>query len=253
MERRRALKLFAGAGLVALVGCGNGTRVDVRRFRSDEPSTTPTESTERPTRRQRPTGADASCSTIPEETAGPYPGDGSNGPNVLDRERHRAQRHPLELRLGVRRPPRACRSTIELTVVDTANGCAPLAGAAVYVWHCDRDGRYSMYSRGRHRRELPARRAGDRRQRSGDVHEHLPGRLLGPLAAHPLRGVPEPRRGDRGRRRRSPPRSSPCPRTSATRSTRPTATRQSVRNLSQTSLEPRQGLQRRRGASSWPP
>jgi len=38
--------------------------------------------------------------------------------------------------------------TVELTVVDTANGCVPLAGAAVYLWHCDREGRYSMYSEG---------------------------------------------------------------------------------------------------------
>jgi protocatechuate 3,4-dioxygenase beta subunit len=38
--------------------------------------------------------------------------------------------------------------TVELTVTDTANGCAPMAGAAVYVWHCDREGRYSMYSQG---------------------------------------------------------------------------------------------------------
>lgn len=38
--------------------------------------------------------------------------------------------------------------TIELTVIDTGNGCAPLPGAAVYLWHCDRDGRYSMYSQG---------------------------------------------------------------------------------------------------------
>jgi protocatechuate 3,4-dioxygenase beta subunit len=38
--------------------------------------------------------------------------------------------------------------TIELTVVDSANGCRPLADAAVYVWHCDIDGNYSMYSQG---------------------------------------------------------------------------------------------------------
>jgi protocatechuate 3,4-dioxygenase beta subunit len=37
--------------------------------------------------------------------------------------------------------------TINLTVVDLAKGCAPSAGA-VYLWHCDREGRYSMYSQG---------------------------------------------------------------------------------------------------------
>jgi hypothetical protein len=31
---------------------------------------------------------------------------------------------------------------------DLAGGGAPFAGAAVYVWHCDREGRYSLYSDG---------------------------------------------------------------------------------------------------------
>jgi protocatechuate 3,4-dioxygenase beta subunit len=35
--------------------------------------------------------------------------------------------------------------TVTLTLLDNANGCSPLAGAAVYLWHCDRDGKYSMY------------------------------------------------------------------------------------------------------------
>jgi protocatechuate 3,4-dioxygenase beta subunit len=38
--------------------------------------------------------------------------------------------------------------TIRLKVVDTGNGAGAIKGAAVYVWHCDRDGRYSMYSEG---------------------------------------------------------------------------------------------------------
>ena len=35
--------------------------------------------------------------------------------------------------------------TISFTVVDVDNGCEPLSGAAVHVWHCDREGNYSMY------------------------------------------------------------------------------------------------------------
>jgi protocatechuate 3,4-dioxygenase beta subunit len=38
--------------------------------------------------------------------------------------------------------------TFTLTLLDNADGCRPLAGAAVYVWHCDRDGKYSMYDAG---------------------------------------------------------------------------------------------------------
>jgi protocatechuate 3,4-dioxygenase beta subunit len=38
--------------------------------------------------------------------------------------------------------------TVTLTLLDNANGCTPLAGAAVYAWHCDREGKYSMYDSG---------------------------------------------------------------------------------------------------------
>ena len=34
---------------------------------------------------------------------------------------------------------------IALTVLDVSTGGTPAEGAAVYLWHCDRDGRYSMY------------------------------------------------------------------------------------------------------------
>lgn len=37
---------------------------------------------------------------------------------------------------------------IELQIVDVNNGCAPIEGAAIYIWHCDAYGRYSLYSSG---------------------------------------------------------------------------------------------------------
>jgi protocatechuate 3,4-dioxygenase beta subunit len=36
--------------------------------------------------------------------------------------------------------------TLTLTVVNSNNNCAALSGYAVYIWHCDRDGNYSLYS-----------------------------------------------------------------------------------------------------------
>ena len=36
--------------------------------------------------------------------------------------------------------------TIDLTLVDTTKNCAAGAGMAIYVWHCDRAGDYSLYS-----------------------------------------------------------------------------------------------------------
>ncbi|MGY1682345.1 dioxygenase family protein [Geodermatophilus sp. SYSU D01176] len=38
--------------------------------------------------------------------------------------------------------------TLELMVADLANGGAPFEGVAVYVWHCSREGGYSLYSAG---------------------------------------------------------------------------------------------------------
>jgi len=35
-----------------------------------------------------------------------------------------------------------------MTIKDFANDKSPLVGAAVYLWHCDREGRYSLYSQG---------------------------------------------------------------------------------------------------------
>jgi protocatechuate 3,4-dioxygenase beta subunit len=35
---------------------------------------------------------------------------------------------------------------ITMTITDFANDKKPMAGAAVYVWHCDRAGQYSLYS-----------------------------------------------------------------------------------------------------------
>ena len=132
---------------------------------------------------------------IPEETGGPYPGDGSNGPNVLvedgivrqdirssfgdasgTRRGHPADDRPP----GGRRPAAAQRSR----------------GSAVYLWHCTPRGRLLPLLRGRRRRELPPRRAGRRRRRQPQLHLHLPGRLQPSLAAHPLRGVRGPRHRD---------------------------------------------------------
>ena len=38
--------------------------------------------------------------------------------------------------------------TLKLNIVNTRSACANASGAAVYAWHCDRDGNYSMYSAG---------------------------------------------------------------------------------------------------------
>jgi protocatechuate 3,4-dioxygenase beta subunit len=38
--------------------------------------------------------------------------------------------------------------TVTLTLVNSSASCTPLAGRAVYLWHCTREGGYSLYSSG---------------------------------------------------------------------------------------------------------
>jgi protocatechuate 3,4-dioxygenase beta subunit len=94
------------------------------------------------------TRAIAECSVeIPQETAGPYPGDGSNGPNAL--EASGVVRQDITSSFGTSTTKvDGVPLTVTLTLLDNANGCVPLAGAAVYAWHCDRDGKYSLYDSG---------------------------------------------------------------------------------------------------------
>src|SRR5215210_5736932 len=91
--------------------------------------------------------AGAACDVIPEETAGPFPGDGTNGPEVLTESG--VVRQDIRSSIGgASGVAEGVPLTIRLLVQDAASDCAPLAGAAVYIWHCDREGRYSMYSQG---------------------------------------------------------------------------------------------------------
>ncbi|GAA4262866.1 intradiol ring-cleavage dioxygenase [Dactylosporangium darangshiense] len=87
----------------------------------------------------------SSSAEIPDETAGPYPGDGSNGPNVLTQSG--IVRSDITSSFGGSTGmAEGVPMTLELSIVDLAGGGGPFAGVAVYVWHCDRAGRYSLYS-----------------------------------------------------------------------------------------------------------
>ena len=93
-----------------------------------------------------------SCSTIPEETGGPYPADGTNTSsgstsNVLTLSG--IVRSNIVSSIGASSGSAVgVPLTITLKVVNTSASCANLAGFAVYLWHCDQQGRYSLYSSG---------------------------------------------------------------------------------------------------------
>lgn len=125
--------LFAGAGLAVagLAACGT---------QSDGTGTSTDSATD-----SSPSAGD--LAEIPEETAGPYPGDGSNGADVL--EQSGVVRSDIRSSIGTgSATAEGVPMTLELTVYDMANGNARFEGVAVYVWHCDREGGYSMYSSG---------------------------------------------------------------------------------------------------------
>ena len=93
------------------------------------------------------TAAATALAEIPDETAGPYPGDGSNGPDVLAESG--IVRSDIRSSFGSASGTAAgVPMTLQLRLSDLANGGAPFTGVAVYVWHCDRDGAYSLYSEG---------------------------------------------------------------------------------------------------------
>jgi protocatechuate 3,4-dioxygenase beta subunit len=137
MDRRRMLRTAArfgvALGAIPLVGCaGDGSAL------------TGTDTTD--TTGGTTTGGAANCvAKVPEETAGPYPGDGSNGPDVLAESG--VVRSDITSSFGdASGVAEGVPMTVKLKVYDlNGDDATPLAGAAVYLWHCDREGSYSMY------------------------------------------------------------------------------------------------------------
>lgn len=97
-----------------------------------------------------PTTASATdCpATIPGETAGPYPADGSNASNqsLNALALSGIVRQDIRTSLSTGNVAEGIPFTIELTLVNTNNNCAPLTDRALYLWHCNRVGEYSLYS-----------------------------------------------------------------------------------------------------------
>ena len=83
---------------------------------------------------------------IPAETAGPFPADGSRNINVL--KRSGIVRSDITTSLETGNVAAGVPLTLDLQLHQAGDESTPLVGYAVYLWHCDREGRYSMYSDG---------------------------------------------------------------------------------------------------------
>ena len=137
--RRRALRWLAAGSLasLAVLGCGGG---------GHETSTTTT------TGGPGGTGSSGSCTVIATEAAGPFPGDGTNSSgsgvaNVLTLAG--IVRSDIRTSIaGASGTAAGVPLTVTLKLVNINATCAGLAGYAIYLWHCDRSGGYSLYSSG---------------------------------------------------------------------------------------------------------
>lgn len=125
VTRRRLIGLVGvGVGGAALAACGGeGTRSSTSSASSS-----------------------AAGTEIPEETNGPYPADGTaEDLNVLSESG--IVRRDITSSLDGGTSVEGVALTMSFVVNDLAESRA-FEGAAVYVWHCDGQGRYSMYTEG---------------------------------------------------------------------------------------------------------
>lgn len=144
LSRRGVLGLFGGLGVAALAGCAATTTTSAATTAGVSSATTTGTAT-------ATAAASGGLFEAPSETGGPYPADGKGGQggasaNVLDDAG--IVRRDITSSFG---GPTGKAEGVPLTVtmmlkdMDTSKA---LVGAAVYLWHADRDGRYSMYSTG---------------------------------------------------------------------------------------------------------
>ncbi|WP_370288206.1 intradiol ring-cleavage dioxygenase [Nocardioides sp.] len=130
MSRRRLLAAFGiGAGSMALAACGGGASSSGAGAGASATTS----------------GGGSAAEEIPEETNGPYPADGTNGLNVL--QQSGIERSDIRSSLDGGTTAEGVPLEFTFSLTDIAEG-RPFEGAALYVWHCDAEGRYSMYSSG---------------------------------------------------------------------------------------------------------
>ncbi len=153
-QRRQTLRwlsagVFAAGTPLALTACGGDDSADDSDVATPSPSPSPSP-TPSPSPSPSPSVDTSTCSTIPEETAGPYPGDGTNTANgslVNVLTQSGVVRSDIRSSFGTMSGTAGgVALTVSLKLVNSANNCANLSGYAVYLWHCTREGEYSLYA-----------------------------------------------------------------------------------------------------------
>lgn len=138
VTRRRTLGVLgAGAAAAVLAACARGTSASTGT--SDAGGATASDG-------GGAINATSSGAEMPTETAGPYPGDGSNGADVL--EISGVERSDIRSSIDGGATAEGVDLTLTMDIIDLVEDGAAMTGAAVYVWHCDAQGGYSMYGDG---------------------------------------------------------------------------------------------------------
>jgi protocatechuate 3,4-dioxygenase beta subunit len=111
--RREALGVMGAAGAAMALGCGGGS---------------PSSPSEDVLAESTGAGTGAACAAeTPAETAGPFP-------SLTD-----------VVRSDVREDRDGTRRTLTIEVANVNDGCSPVSGADVEIWHVDAAGTYSEY------------------------------------------------------------------------------------------------------------
>lgn len=145
LRRRHLLAMMGGSSAAFLAACSGGG--------SSSDTTTSTGSTGGGSGNSGggSSGGSSSgaCVSYSEETNGPYPADGSNNANgavanvLIDSGIIRSDMTTSFA--GMSGTAAGVALEMTLTIVDTSNSCAALEGYAVYAWHCNAIGEYSVY------------------------------------------------------------------------------------------------------------
>jgi len=127
-SRRGALGALSGLGALTIWGCG-GNSADSA---SETASASAVDAASESGLEKILATTTTTCTVVAEETEGPYPLRAILSNSAMLRS------DMTESKTGV-------PLTLRIKLIDVNNACAPIVGASVYIWHCDKDGLYSGY------------------------------------------------------------------------------------------------------------
>ncbi len=147
LQRRRSLRLLTGVAAMPLAGCGGGGSAAQGSALALQVANTIIQAASQEILETN------SCSEIPSETAGPFPSDGtsnsSSGTVANSLATSGIVRSDITSSFGgFSGTALGVPLRLKLQLKNTQDLCAGLPRYAVYVWHCDASGRYSMYAPG---------------------------------------------------------------------------------------------------------